>query len=140
MKNFKNLIILKKIEPHTHLLDGIHLADVLEEVRGIIELKDISKTSEKFFKIGPTDKKNFESHLDPNSKTLFEHFRKNPHKPIPIKELCKILWGEYNKIRRNAIYVYIRKLRVFLGDDIDKPQILKKVQKGYYQFDGDEWV
>lgn len=70
--------------------------------------------------------------LEPTSIKILEYFKSNINKPISIKSLCTYIWGENNILKRNAIYVYIRKIRIFLEDDLDIPKKLIKSRKGFY--------
>jgi hypothetical protein len=70
--------------------------------------------------------------LDPTSIKIFEYLKKNINKPVSINSLSNYTWGESNISKRNAIYVYIRKIRIFLGDNLDFPTKLIKCNKGFY--------
>ncbi len=70
--------------------------------------------------------------LEPTSAKILEYLKSNINKPIAINTLSNHIWGEFNVLRRNAIYVYIRKIRLFLGDNLDCPTKLLKCGKGFY--------
>lgn len=70
--------------------------------------------------------------LDPTTIKIFEYLKTNLNKPVSIKSLSTHTWGECNINKRNAIYVYIRKIRIYLGDNLDFPTKLIKCNKGFY--------
>ena len=70
--------------------------------------------------------------LDPTSIKIFEYLKSNINKPVSINSLSNHTWGECNIIKRNAIYVYIRKIRIYIGDNLDFPTKLIKCNKGFY--------
>ena len=70
--------------------------------------------------------------LEPISIKILEYLKANLNKPISITNLSIHIWGEFNILRRNAIYVYIRKIRLFIGDNLDTPTKLIKCGKGFY--------
>ena len=70
--------------------------------------------------------------LDPTTIKIFEYLKNNINKPVSINSLSNHTWGECNINKRNAIYVYIRKIRIYLGDDLDFPRKLIKCNKGFY--------
>ncbi len=70
--------------------------------------------------------------LEPTSIKILEYLKANINKPISINNLSTHIWGEFNISKRNAIYVYIRKIRLFIGDNLDVPQKLIKCRKGFY--------
>lgn len=72
------------------------------------------------------------SGLEPISIKIFEFLKENINKPVSISSLCNHIWGESSVIKRNAIYVYIRKIRIYLGDNLDFPTKLLKSIKGFY--------
>lgn len=70
--------------------------------------------------------------LEPVSIKILKFLKNNINKPISIKTLCNHTWGECNISKRNAIYVYIRKIRIYIGDNLDFPTKLIKSNKGFY--------
>ena len=70
--------------------------------------------------------------LEPNCIKILEFLKANLNKPVSITSICNHIWGECNKLKKNAIYVYIRKIRIHLGDNLDIPTKLLKSAKGYY--------
>ena len=70
--------------------------------------------------------------LEPNCIKILEFLKANLNKPVSITSICNHIWGECNKLKKNAIYVYIRKIRMHLGDNLDIPTKLLKSAKGYY--------
>ncbi len=70
--------------------------------------------------------------LEPTSIKIFEYLKDNLNKPVSINTLCNYTWGECSITKRNAIYVYIRKIRIFIGDNLDFPTKLIKSNKGFY--------
>ena len=70
--------------------------------------------------------------LEPVTIKIFKFLKNNLNKPISIKTLCNYTWGECNITKRNAIYVYIRKIRIYIGDNLDFPTKLIKSNKGFY--------
>ena len=70
--------------------------------------------------------------LDPTTIKIFEYLKSNINKPVSINSLSNHTWGECNISKRNAIYVYIRKIRIYLGDNLDFPTKLIKCNKGFY--------
>jgi len=69
--------------------------------------------------------------LEPNCIKILEFLKANLNKPVSITSICNHIWGECNKLKKNAIYVYIRKIRMHLGDNLDIPTKLLKSAKGY---------
>ena len=70
--------------------------------------------------------------LDPTAIKIFEYLKSNKNKPVSISSISNHIWGECNINKRNAIYVYIRKIRKYLGDNLDLPTKLIKCNKGFY--------
>ena len=120
---------------------GITLNDLINvEENGTVSLKDTSHLDlPPSYTLGHPDKKkryNYKE-LDPTSKKLLAYFTQNKDIPIPIPTLCQYMWNEYSTTRRNSLYVYIRRLRLFMEDDLNDPQKLVKTQKGCYQLKAD---
>ena len=76
--------------------------------------------------------KNEYTGLDKTSIKIFEYLKSNINKPVSINSLSTHTWGECSISKRNAIYVYIRKIRIYLGDNLDFPTKLIKCNKGFY--------
>ena len=120
---------------------GITLNDLISvDENGIVSAKDTSHLNlPPSYTLGHPDKKKYynSKELDPNSKKLLAYFISNKRTPIPIPTLCQYMWNEYTPARRNSLYVYIHRLRIFLDDDTNNPKKLVKTSKGCFQLNAD---
>ena len=83
------------------------------------------------FKINDEEQSDYMG-LEPVTIKIYKFLKNNLNKPISINTLCNYTWGECNISKRNAIYVYIRKIRIYIGDNLDCPTKLIKCNKGFY--------